>query len=79
MAETHPDSDSAHDDIHLPSPSIWPLVMALGLMICGYGIIFLNAPLGFPLILPIGVVVFGIAMAGWISDIRRERHGSSGH
>ena len=27
-------------DVHLPAPSYWPIVLAIGVMILGYGIIF---------------------------------------
>jgi cytochrome c oxidase subunit 1 len=46
-------------DVHLPAPSYWPIVLAIGVMILGYGIIFQLglAALG-------GVVIF-IAAFGW--------------
>ena len=31
---------AARPGVHLPSPSFWPLVLAIGLPIIGYGIIF---------------------------------------
>ncbi len=32
--------DGSATDVHLPSPSYWPLVLAIGLPLIGYGIIF---------------------------------------
>lgn len=48
--------------IHLPSPSYWPLVLALGLPFIGYGLIF---SLWF-LVLGVGLVL--VAIYGWILE-----------
>ena len=39
-AEAYADDESPGHAIHLPSPSYWPLVSALGLPIIGYGILY---------------------------------------
>jgi cytochrome c oxidase subunit I len=43
--------------IHLPSPSIYPLVLALGLLPIGYGAVFQNL---IPLIIGVVIIAFGI-------------------
>ena len=58
----------AHDsspDIHLPPPSYWPIVLALGLLLIAVGIIF-----GL-VISVLGVIVLLVAIAGWTQENRR--------
>jgi cytochrome c oxidase subunit 1 len=67
-AVRRPDADQAVEDtsnvdphsIHMPSPSYWPLIFALGLPIIGYGFVFKNW-----WILALGVVVLLYGMTGW--------------
>jgi cytochrome c oxidase subunit 1 len=47
--------------IHLPSPSFWPALSALGFPIMGYGLIFHGALF----LAPIGVVVILVGLFGW--------------
>jgi cytochrome c oxidase subunit 1 len=59
--------------VHLPSPSYWPLVLAIGLPIIGYGVIFnlwLSA-LG-------GIIVLG-AIYGWIMEPADDPNTAHGH
>jgi cytochrome c oxidase subunit 1 len=39
-ADTHDDGHAGHGSIHLPSPSYWPLVAAVGLPIMAYGVLY---------------------------------------
>jgi hypothetical protein len=59
-------------DVHLPDPSIWPFVMALGLAILMAGIVL------HLLILVAGLAVFVFGLGGWLyQDIqvaRRSEH-----
>jgi cytochrome c oxidase subunit 1 len=58
----------AHDslsDIHLPPPSYWPIVLALGLLLIAVGIIF-----GL-VISVLGVIVLLVVIAGWTQENRR--------
>jgi hypothetical protein len=55
-----------HDDIHLPPPSIWPPVLALGIAFLLTGLV-LNLVL-----LIVGVVIAVAATALWVRDARRE-------
>jgi hypothetical protein len=60
---SHADS---HDAIHLPPPSIWPPVLALGIAFILTGLV-LNLVL-----LSVGVVIAVAATALWVRDARRE-------
>jgi hypothetical protein len=51
---------------HLPSPTYWPFFMALGLAFAGWGL------LSAWLISVGGLIVFIIALIGWINILRHE-------
>ena len=59
-------ADVAHDGsatgVHLPSPSYWPLVLALGLPLVGYGLIFNLWITG------VGALVILLAIYGWVFE-----------
>jgi cytochrome c oxidase subunit I len=62
--------------VHLPAPSYWPIVLAAGLPIFGYGLIFTVFPLA---ALGLGIVV--LAMYGWAfepPDDPNAGHGDHG-
>ena len=61
--ETH---GEGHEAIHLPSPSIWPPVLALGIALILTGLI-LNR-----VVLIAGLVIAVSATALWVRDARRE-------
>jgi hypothetical protein len=66
---TEPEQGShgeGHDAIHLPPPSIWPPVLALGIALILTGLI-LNL-----VALIAGVIIAVTATALWIRDARRE-------
>lgn len=66
---TEPEQDShaeGHEAIHLPPPSIWPAVLAVGIALILTGLI-LNL-----VVLSAGVVIAVIATALWVRDARRE-------
>jgi hypothetical protein len=66
---TEPEQGShaeSHDAIHLPPPSIWPAVLALGIAFLLTGLV-LNLVL-----LIVGVVISVSATALWVRDARRE-------
>jgi O-antigen ligase len=56
----------AGEQIHLPQPSILPLINAVGISIAIVGI-----PISLVLVIP-GLVVFFVTAALWIRDARRE-------
>jgi cytochrome c oxidase subunit I len=49
-------------DVHLPSPSYWPIVLAVGLPLIGYGVIF-NLALSF-----LGGLIVLAAVYGWAME-----------
>jgi cytochrome c oxidase subunit 1 len=53
--------------IHMPSPSYWPLIFAIGLPILGYGFVFKNW-----WILGVGVVWLMFGMTGWATEPSTE-------
>ena len=55
-----------HPEIHMPSPSFWPIVLAFGLALIGSGVIwsiFISIA---------GVVVLLVSIAGWALENRAE-------
>ncbi len=50
---------NADPNIHLPSPSYWPIVLAFGLPVMGFGVIY-NIVL-----IPVGAAIVLMAMFGW--------------
>ena len=45
IVDTGPDSEAAddhHEEIHMPSPSYYPALASLGIVITGYGLIYLS-------------------------------------
>ncbi|HTE85407.1 MAG TPA: cytochrome c oxidase subunit I [Dehalococcoidia bacterium] len=55
----HGDGDGDHHGIHIPSPSFYPIVTALGLPIMGYGLIYF-----FPLVF-VGFIILLLGVYGW--------------
>jgi len=52
--------------VTIPRPTPWPIAMAFGITFFAAG--FLTSAI----VLGVGVAVFAIALAGWISEIRHE-------
>jgi hypothetical protein len=62
----HQPSSATSQEIHLPRPTMWPAIMAAGITMAMAGIILsLAFSVG-------GVIVFFIALFGWISELRHE-------
>jgi cytochrome c oxidase subunit 1 len=59
----------AAPEIHMPSPSYWPIVLAFGLTLIATGVIFGT------LISLLGVIVLLVAIAGWTRENRRNAAG----
>jgi cytochrome c oxidase subunit 1 len=55
-----------HDTIHLPPPSIWPAVLAVGIALILTGLV-VNV-----VMLIVGVAIAVAATALWVRDARRE-------
>jgi len=51
----------------LPEPCIWPAALALGITFLVWGLVTSLIITG------VGFLLFGVALAGWIGEIRHER------
>ena len=60
-------------NVHLPSPSYWPLVVALGLPLIGYGLIF-NLLLTIP-----GAILLLGGVYGWVMEPPDDPNKAHGH
>ena len=58
-------------EIHLPSPSFWPIVLAFGLALIAVGVVSTF------IVSLLGVVVLLVAIAGWTLENRAT--GQEGH
>lgn len=56
----------------VPHPTYWPMVMALGIVGLGFGIVTSV------IISIVGLVLFFLALFGWMGDLSHEQHGT-GH
>ena len=61
------------EPVHLPNPSYFPVVMAAGLPLIAYGIIFHRSIAGKALIV-LGVIIALAALIGWGSEPLEEAH-----
>lgn len=66
MAEPEPSAEGAHEAFHMPPPSIWPPVLALGIALILTGLIINK------ILLVIGAVIAVASFALWVRDARRE-------
>jgi hypothetical protein len=62
----HDPQAEAHGAFHLPPPSIWPAVLALGIALLLTGLI-LNL-----IVVIVGAIIVIAAIALWVRDARRE-------
>lgn len=53
-------------DIHLPSPSYWPILLAFGLALIAIGVV------SSLLVSIVGVIVMLVSIAGWTLENRAE-------
>ena len=72
-----PPRETVPDGVHLPGPSIQPLILALGLTIFVFGVVFRGFAIpiaeGFsiPIILVLGLLIIIAGFIGWIREDRR--------
>ena len=52
--------------IHLPPPSFWPIVLAIGTAMALAGIVI------HPAVWIVGIVVFLVALAGWLRELGQD-------
>ena len=59
----------------LPKPGYWPAIMALGItfMLWGLAVGFNEVVSTIIILVLIGLILFSLALAGWIGDLRNER------
>lgn len=57
-----------HERVHLPPPSWWPLLMAIGVALTLTGLVINR------IMMAIGVVLGVAALGLWVRDARREFH-----
>jgi hypothetical protein len=63
--ENHAPDTGTHS-IHLPPPSIWPLVLALGITFLLTGLVLT------PILLGLGVLLTVVSLALWVRDAFRQ-------
>lgn len=64
---THEREPEVDEHIHLPQPTIWPVVMALGITLFASGLaVGVLVSIG-------GLVLFSWAVRGWINDLMAEQ------
>jgi cytochrome c oxidase subunit I len=66
-AEVHADGHGGGHAIHMPSPSYFPVVAALGLPVIGYGLIFAMPP-----VIVVGVAITLAGFFGWALEPSAE-------
>ena len=69
-AASHSDdghSDGGHEAIHMPDPSWYPLIIATGMPLAGWGVVFGNY-----LMIALGGLVIFAGMAGWVLEPSAE-------
>lgn len=69
-AETSP--EAGHRGIHMPAPSLWPALLALGSALVGLGLVY-RGP-----VLIIGLLIFLGAFIGWVFEDELKRLRRSG-
>jgi Cytochrome c oxidase subunit IV len=54
-------------DVHLPSPSVWPVTLACGITLVGFGVLTSLA------LSALGAIMLAWALVGWIQELRHDR------
>ena len=66
MAEPEAPHSEAHEAIHLPPPSIWPVILAVGIALLLTGLV-VN-----PVMLIVGAILCVLSIAVWVREAFRE-------
>ena len=84
--EARMDRPSAPHGVELPDPSYWPMVVAFGIFILCYGVVFMrpDGPTGGWSGVAIGACLTGFVtmltgIFGWVLEPLEEHHGSEAH
>jgi len=56
------------EHIHLPPPTIWPVTMAAGIAVAGWGLLTIQ------IVSIFGIIILFIALTMWIQELRHEVH-----
>lgn len=64
--EEHSEKKYTAQPSRLPDPTYWPFFLALGVVFMFWGILTTWIITG------IGLIIFGVALAGWITDLFKE-------
>ncbi len=65
-APSAPGPSHQHTSVHLPRPTAWPAVLALGITLVMAGILL-------SLVFSVaGLVIFFLALVGWIGELQNE-------
>ena len=73
-----PRREELPEGVHLPSPSIQPLILAIGITITVLGIVFrgfaiaLGEGFSIPIIMVLGLIITVTGFIGWIREGRKE-------
>ena len=68
------------EGVHMPSPSIQPLILAMGMSITLFGLVFrgfaitLGEAFSIPIIMVLGLIITLAGFIGWIREGRKEAH-----
>jgi hypothetical protein len=62
----HPEGDVNHEDVHLPTPSVWPLTVGAGVSLMAFGVATSLALSG------MGLLLLVAGLVGWIQDLRHD-------
>ena len=82
VAGSSADDHDEHHDIHLPQPSYWPLVTALGLFIGAYGLLYtidIGSVTRVPVVGIIGGAIIIVGIAAWALEPVNEPDESPKH
>jgi hypothetical protein len=63
--DTNP-PEPTHDEIEMPAPSFWPIVLAFGLLLIAVGVLFSL------IISLVGIIILLVALVGWTLENRAE-------
>lgn len=66
MAESPEPQPGGAEEKHLPGPSFWPVLLAVGVAMSLIGVITKVV------VVVIGLIILVVALGGWIRDARRD-------
>lgn len=68
----HPVAEGEHDHaeehVHLPPPSVWPITVALGVALGGFGLVSVWQ------MSILGLIIMFYGIINWVQELRHEPH-----